>query len=286
MDAGFLRSVTHSDGFEEISKFPDVTREIFALDDGGLHVKSAIFSEYLILHHITSEDIVESVHAILIEAVKRKGVRRYQAMLGSLMRFSMLDRILKNDPQRSQLITGLYEQLRRDVDINSEPLFWLQYSILMTTCNELEMAEEFISTAYARAAEIREFRTFQIDTYALRLLLLVEQEYSEAGAIVRFDDIIDKLTRVRGMIGESSRRVHAVEVLRGFEPFVVARVSDLSKEEANSLVYHLALAMDDLGQLTADERALTGSDEVGASLARAREGIVAHWSTSPLDQRI
>ena len=285
VDAGFLRSVTYSDGFAEISKFPDVTREIFRLEDGGLQVKSAIFAEYLILHHMTSEDIVESVHAILIEAVKRKGVRRYQAMLSNLMRFSMLDGMLTNDPQRSQLIIGLYERLRRDVDINNEPLFWLQYSILMTTCNELEMAEEFISTAYARAADIRGFRTFQIDTYALRLLLLVEQRRSEVGAVERFDDIVDKLTRVRGMIGESSRRVHAVEVLLEFEPFIVARVSDLSREEANGLIYHLALAMDDLEQLTADERALTGSDEVWASLARARDGIVAHWSTAPGDLR-
>jgi len=65
----------------------------------------------------------------------------------------------------------IYEKLRYHIVINDEPLFWLQYSILMTEKEDLIAAEEFLHAAYSRASAI-DFRTYQIDTHACRLLLL------------------------------------------------------------------------------------------------------------------
>ena len=278
VDAAFLRSVTHSDAYAEIARFRDFSGDIFRLDDDNVYVRSAIFSEYLIQHHLTTSDITEGVYQVVVEAVRRKTERRYQAILSSLMRFSVLDRALCNDPHRSGSMITLFERLRHDIDVNQEPLFWLQYSILMTATDDLAMAEDLIRTAYARAAVNPTFRTFQIDTYALRLLLLIEQHARDSVKIARFDEIIEKLERVRSMIGEESRRIHAVEVLNGVEPFVSARVSAFSTTEMNTLVYHLALVTDDLERLSSDDRAQTGSDGVKGSVIRAKERILAHWN--------
>ena len=135
-------------------------------------------------------------------------------------------------------------------------------------------AESFIRTAYARAATKPGFQTFQIDTYALRLLLLIEQRAEGAGEVARFDEIIKKIERVRAMIRDESRRVHAIQVLEGIEPFVSARVSGLSTAEMNTLVFHLALTIESLDQLSPGDRAQTGSDQVRASVMRAKERIL------------
>ena len=276
VEAAFLRSVTDSDAYAEIARFREIAGDVISLDDDDVQVRSAIFSEYLIQNHFTTLDIIECVYSIIVEAVKRKTERRYRTILSTLMRFSILSRALRNDPHRQGPLITLFERLRRDIDVNQEPLFWLQYSILMTDADDLPEAEGFIRTAYTRAAASPGFQTFQIDTYALRLWLLIEQHAEGANRVARFDEIIEKMERVRSMIGDESRRFHAVQVLEGIEPFVSARVSAFSTAEMSTLVYHSALLIENLDQLSLDDRAQTGSDQVKASILRAKQRILAH----------
>ena len=276
VDAAFLRSVTGNDAYAEIGKFREISADIFTLDDDNVQVRSAMFSEYLIQNHLTSSDIIECVCPIIIEAVKRKNERHYQAMLSSLMRFSVLDRALCNDPYRIGAIRNLFDRLHRDIDVNQEPLFWLQYSILMTAAEDLPAAESFVRTAYARAAASRGFQTFQIDTYALRLFLQIEQRDEGGERVTRFGEIIEKMERVRAMIGDESRRFHAIQVLEGIEPFVLSRVSAFSNAEKSTLVFHLNLLTEKLDRLSVDERAQTGSDQVKASVIAAKDRLLAH----------
>jgi hypothetical protein len=275
-DAAFLRSVTHKDAYAEIAKFREIAGDVFRLDDDSIQVRSAMFSEYLIQNYLTTSDIIECVHPIIIEAVKRKSERRYQAILSSLIRFSALDRALSNDPHRLTSLVGLFDRLHRDIGVNQEPLFWLQYSILMTAANDLRAAEGFIMTAYERATASPGFQTFQLDTYALKLLLLVEQRAEGANKVRRFEEIIEKMDRMRSMIVDESRRFHSVQVLEGIEPFVAARISDFSTTEMNALVFHLSLLIENLDQLSPDNRAQIGSDHVKASVLRAKDLILRH----------
>ena len=276
VDAAFLRIVTHSDAYLEIAKFREIAEDVFALDDDNVQVRSAVFSEYLIQNHLSTSDIIENVYPIVVEAVKRKSERRYQAILSSLLRFSVLDRALRNDPHRLGSLISLFERLRCDIGVNQEPLFWLQYSILMTAAEDLESAESFINTAFSRASASPGFQPFQIDTYALRLLMLIEQRAKDETSIKRFEQIIEKLERVRSMIVEDSRRFHAIQVLEGIEPFVSARVEAFSTAESNAMVYHLALLIQNLEELSPDERAKTGSDLVKDSVTRAKQKILSH----------
>ena len=274
VDVGFVRSVTRKDAYGAVAKFRETAGDIFALDDDRLSVRSAIFSEYLIQNHIGSEDITEQAYNILIEAVKRKREPRFQVVLSGLMRFSALYRAMANDPSRIERIKLLFDRLHRDVDMNREPLFWLQYSILMTEAEDLAAAEAYIETAYSRAHDSPGFQTFQIDTYALKLFLLIEQREEKGQSVKRYEDIVEKLERVRSMIGQENRRYHAIQVLDGVDPFVVSRVLDLSTDEKNGLVYHINLLVDRLDNLSPEQKALTRANDISNGLSRAKGRVL------------
>ena len=267
VEAGFLRSVTGSDAYAVIAKHRSTTGDIFRLGDDNVDVRSSVFSEYLIQNHLSTNDVIDGVYPIIVEAVKRKSERRYQGILSSLMRFSILNRALVKAPQKFEVLIGLFERLRRDVDVNKEPLFWLQYAILMTAADKLDIAEEFIRTAYARAAENPGFLTFQIDTFALRLFLLIEQADGESSTVSRFHEIIEKMTKVRSMVAEESNRDQAVQVLEGVEPFIANRGEMLSVSEKNTLMYHLALIRTDLEYLVP-------ADDTQRCIARVLDSII------------
>lgn len=278
VDAAFLRVVTGTDAYAEIARFPVVSRDVFRLDDDNVYVRSPMFSEYLIQNHFETVDILDSVHGIIVEAVRRREERQYQAILSSVMRFSNLDRALTNDPHRLEALSHLFDKLHRDIEVNREPLFWLQYSILMTASENLEAAERFIRTAYSRAADRPRFRTFQIDTYALRLFLLIESKLNGSSAVERFDEIVENLERVRSMVWEESRRYHAIRVLEGIEPFVAQRVSGLSNVEKGGLIQYLDLLIKDLDRLPESVQMETGSVGIRNSVSRARERLIRSHS--------
>ena len=190
------------------------------------------------------------------------------------MQFSNLNRALANDSNRLESLARLFDRLHRDIEVNREPLFWLQYSILMTVSEQLEPAERFIRTAYSRAEDRPRFRTFQIDTYALRLFLLIETRSKNAPTVARFEEITDKLEKVRSMLWEESRRYHAIRVLDGIELFVAERLAMLTAGEKAALVEYLGLVIRDLEQLPGDVQSETGSEEIKHSVNRARERII------------
>jgi hypothetical protein len=274
VEAAFIRSVTGRDAYAEMTRFPEIAGDMFRLYDDELQVRSALFAEYLIQNHFTTADILECVYDIVVEAVKRKKERQYQAITSQLMQVSNLKRALRNDPHHQGALIGLFEKAQRDIEINKEPLFWLQYTILMIDDNNLAAAERFLETAYARAAASPGFRTYQIDTQALRLYLLLEERARDPH-VLRFDQIIEKMELVLAMIGDESHRGHAIRVLEGIEPFIAARVSALAGGEMDGLDLQFSRLVDNLDRLSPEIRAQSGSDQVKASILRARQRIAA-----------
>ena len=57
----------------------------------------------------------------------------------------------------------------------------------MTDSENYQAAEGFIRTAYERAAAIPGFPTFQINTYALKLFLIIEREREDETRVERFE---------------------------------------------------------------------------------------------------
>ena len=266
VDDSLLRIVTGGDPYRQIKRFPDVSEDIFTFEDDHFGVRSSILSDYLIEKHFTKGDIISLVERLVVESVKRMSRRRGRAVLSRLMRFSALYRAVHGDLEE---LTNLFERWRRDDLVSREPLFWLQYAILKTRASDWGVAESFIDMAYSRASEIRGFETYQIDTYALRLLLKVETHSVGANEIRRFDKIIEKLSQVRAMIGGENYRWHAVQVLSELEPFASGRASSMSNSEQMALVYEMRLSIQKLRALPSEIREEAGADTVERKIEQA-----------------
>ncbi|AXV77427.1 hypothetical protein CJO79_10880 [Ralstonia solanacearum] len=272
LEASFLRAVTGEDPYSLRVNGGATAVDLLQFDDDNVQARSALFSEYLIQHHFETDWILDSVYHLIVEAVRRKRERNYQKILGSLMRFSALDWALRRDPNRHAVLMALYDRLHRDSAVNAEPLFWLQYAILMMEVDNLEAAERFLLTAYNRAGESPGFKTYQIDTQALRYVLVRETRDS-ATSVARYDMLIEKLRLVVPMLAEESHRAHAVHVMKDIEPFVNARVNALSVTQKNELVTELDKVLVALARFDITVQAETASVPVSESIERAKRAI-------------
>jgi hypothetical protein len=272
-EPALLRAVTERDPYVELKRHEVVAREIFKLDDDDLEVRSPVFAEYVLREHCDPSDLLGVIEKLIVVAVRRKRERGFQGILSKLMRVAVLKAIIVG-AKGLGTIENLFQSLQRDIEVNDEPLFWLQYAILESELKKFPEAENFLQTAYARAdkSPLR-FETFQIDTYALKLLLHIE-ERSNSKEVARFEQIMNKSELVLSMITDQNRRFHAIQVLEEFEPFVKARAKAMSISERNAMVFELGRLEEALGGLSAEVRAETGSDIIKKSLAAAREYIV------------
>lgn len=268
IEAGFLRALTGQDPYVALGGVGSFGKELFKIDGDGIQVRSGVLAEHILHNHVDADYVLDVAFRIVSDAEKHRHERRFRALSGNLMQFSTLARLLKAEPQRDTKLETFYDRLRRDINVNMEPLFWLQYSIFMMSINRLEPADEFIQTAYERAEEMSGFRTYQIDTHALRLWLRIETA-STSTNIEKFDVIVERMNAVGSMIGDASHRNHAIDVLADIEPFVTARSAFFSVGEKNILVYQLNRLRTALGALDEDKRARSGSDNIKAGIERA-----------------
>jgi hypothetical protein len=272
LETSFLRAVTSEDPYSLRVNGGAIAVDLLQFDDDNVQARSALFSEYLIQNHFETDWVTDGVYRLVVEAVRRKRERIYQKILGSLMRFSALDWALRRDPNRHAALIALYDRLHRDSAVNEEPLFWLQYAILMMEVDDLDGAERFLLTAYNRAEEIPFFKTYQIDTQALRYVLVRETRDS-ATSVTRYDMLIEKLRLVVPMLAEESHRSHAVHVMQDIEPFVKARVNALSVPQKNELVAEFNEILVALARFDMSTQAETASVPVSESVERAKRAI-------------
>lgn len=269
-DPGFIRSVTGLDPFKEFMPIKDIADEIFEMTLDDFRIRSSVFSEYVIQYFLEPSEIVDCIVDAALTAAPRKRERQYRVLMSNLMQYSQLYQMLKGHADTQTLVLQIYEQLRYDQRINDEPLFWLQYAIAMAESDKLATAQEFIDTAYARAAARGGFQTYQIDTQAFRILLRIETEGAKGRPVEKFEAIVEKLALLNSMIGEESHRSFAIKVLENLYPFVRNRAHDLTSQQKTVLVYWLATVGATLGQLPADYRARSGSDQTRRILEDAR----------------
>jgi hypothetical protein len=186
------------------------------------------------------------------------------------MQYSNLRQAFKNVADCADRIVRIYERLRHDERVNDEPLFWLQYAIAMVNGGDLAAAQQFIDTAYARAKERPGFQTYQIDTQAFRILLLIESEATPGRQVAHIQAIIEKLELLNSMLQAESHRIHAVRVLEGMLLFVERRAGDMTSGEKTAVTFWLATLIRTISQLPLEFRLTSGSDRVSAMLGSAK----------------
>jgi len=271
VDEAFIKMVTGYDPRIALSYDHELSRDIFEFSEDAVAPRSSLLSEFALMNWLDSQHVAEMIYKIIVEAVRRRDQRQFQAILSDLMQFRNLSRLLGENADALARIRWLYGQLERDVEVNAEPLFWLQYSILMVAMSRSQEAERFLETAYNRAASRENFKTYQIDVHALRIYLMCEQETPVGSRVERFTKIAQRLQDIGPMLNEDSQRPYVLKVLEEVEPFVRSRVSDLERVEKTALTYHLSNIIHKLENFTMEDRVALGSDSVKFSLDRAKD---------------
>ncbi|WP_417818790.1 SIR2 family protein [Tritonibacter scottomollicae] len=238
----FIRAITGGDPFDILLKNEVATLEFGALSPDALALHSAVFSEYFLKEHVGSRGVVSVICRLAIEAAKRKKnganlssqrSREARKALGALLQYGRLSSLLAAGSERQKSITSLYETLRDNIIINDEPLFWLQYSIFMQDLGNYSMALKHLETAYLRAETTEGFRTYQLDTNYLKLILQAPAgEDDFPGDTEILFDLIDK---VHNMLSTSDHRVHAIRVLEDIKVFCINHGAHLSVGERQRL---------------------------------------------------
>lgn len=172
------------DSFLTLTK-DDVARQIIGLQSGIAHFRSPVMAT-AVLNGLKNATAVTDIVA---ECVKRAERARYaDSYLGEiakeLMRFGNLERILPS-PGKREALQNLYEDLKTVPSIRSNPHYWLQYAIARLSLGELEIARFYFQQAYALAAKMTGYDTFQIDNHYCRLLLLEAESASDSDAAFR-----------------------------------------------------------------------------------------------------
>jgi hypothetical protein len=222
----FIRAVTGGDPFDVLLKNEVATFEFGALTPEALELHSATFSEFFLREFVGSESILDIICVLAFEAARRKNggdhphsqrSREARKALGSLVQFSKISKILEGTNDIKGQITKLYERLRSNTIINDEPLFWLQYSIFMQDCSQYGIARKHLETAYLRAEIIETFRTYQLDTNYLKLILQAPK--GEEGFPGDTETLFELIEKVNVMITGQDSRGHAIRVLEDLKVF-------------------------------------------------------------------
>lgn len=278
VDSSFIRSISHIDAYQVLTEAGETAHEFVNFSHERVEPHSSVFSEYMLKRYLEGHELIGAVFRIASEAARRLNedvslqsdrFRSARATLSGIMRYGFLSDLLRRHPDREVHVKNLYESCRRDIYIKREPLFWLQYSILMQDLGEWELAERHMETAYDRGNDRPGFRTFQLDTNYLGLCLELETEAKAGTTVARLEKIMGLLEACRGMISEGNHRGHVLKVLAKVEGMTRVRRADLARAEANGLVYELNLIVDRLNVLPDEEKASWGSEPVRESLSRA-----------------
>jgi hypothetical protein len=275
VDPSFIRTVAGVDPFAEFKPVEDLSGEVFEVSSDDFRARSSIFSEFVVDAFLQPDEIADCVVEVTLAAAQRKTVRRYRILMSSMMASGNLRRILHRRGDVVTLIINIYERLRHDDRISYEPLFWLQYAIAMSELPRLDTAWEYIGTAYRSAAQRPGFQTYQIDTQAFRIALLLATKEGTGRQVSHLQDVLDGLNRINSMLSEDSHRTYAVKVLEGIPQFVTARCTDMTVAERSAIVFWLNTVVRSLAALSAEFKAISGSEVVRRSLAGAIQSITS-----------
>jgi hypothetical protein len=279
LDDSYLQELAGRDVYADLRRAGSLVEDFLDVRDDRVEMRSSLLSEYLIQRIFSLENILDACYNIITSSTRRKSDRAHRRLSGELMKFSTLQRLLKFHSGLDGALDAHYVRLSNDKDVNAEPLFWLQYAILMKTSGNISSARLFLNTGYERARHIDGFKTFQLDTQALSIYLL-EEIGSQADAVEGLDDLLVSIKTVSDMITDQSNRQYAIEVIGEVPAFIKARLAALKDPEKIALIFELNRAIQGLASLPVEEQAYTGSEIVRAKLEVATATLATPSSKS------
>ncbi len=284
----FLRRILDFDPYDILSHGDESqgARDIFELGETLIQPRSAILVEFILKNFVEHDDIVTWVSELGAGAALVKnqeiemdnvGSDRFNEakhLLGNIFKYSNLKKMLGTDSEANSKISKIYETGRQNKYINKEPLFWLQYCIFQAQLEKLDLAEDYLKTAYERAQLIPRFRSYQLDTYALELNMRIEGAMPATSPVLRFEIIREKLGQIREMVGDGNHRYFAIQTLKELENFVFLRIKGMQRHEKVQLTYELNLIVARFENLPLEIKTQFGTNQVRDSIARAKNMLI------------
>ena len=147
-------------------------QDLFKQDRNGAVSISSVFAMYLLKSQFSSNEIKNRFLNIAEKFDKKQNHSRdHNLLFKHVLKFSSLERILKDDA-KLKTMSSYYEDLKRKVHwITNDPHYWLQYGMAQLAHNNFDKARVLFSTAYSLASKKPGYYTDQIDTQQARLLL-------------------------------------------------------------------------------------------------------------------
>lgn len=135
---------------------------------GNISFGNAIIGEFVLRIHSKKNDIIGAVVRFANFINEHSAQRSLQWIVRRILRYRNLSRLLGS----STLPNEVFDRASYIPSVNSDPLFWVQYSISQMEDKKFLPADRYLATAYAKA-KIKgpNFDTYQIDTHAARLVV-------------------------------------------------------------------------------------------------------------------
>lgn len=162
-------------------------RQMFKLDGTHIKTKSSIFALALISHQFSSTYIVDQLLKIVTAIGEPWGqVREKKEIQKSLLRFSVVERLLP-EKQRKNNLVRYYENLKHRLPwLKTDPHYWLQYGMSQVTYRDFDKAQNYFDQAYALARNRHDYHTAHIDTQQARLFLFRALENQDSAASYKY----------------------------------------------------------------------------------------------------
>lgn len=145
-------------------------KQLFRIQGTRILAKSSIFAVALISHQFHSTYIVDQL--LKIVAAIDDGIKDVKDIQKSLLRFSVIERLLPAK-QRMQNLVRYYEHLKREISwLKRDPHFWLQYGMAQLTYKHFDKAQGYFDQAYALAKQKHNYHTDHLDTQQARLFVM------------------------------------------------------------------------------------------------------------------
>lgn len=205
-DEIFKSSIRNEAGFQGV----------YAIDGNRIRSKSSIFGLALARNNFSASYIVAQLLKIVGSVTDDRGESRdVRELFKSLLRFSIVERLLPEKNRKDNLVR-YYEQLKRTVSwLSSEPHYWVQYAMALLTFNEFDRAQGFLEQAYALAERRNNYHTDNIDTQQARLYLLRCLQETVASEAARYFTLANNvLSRVPNDVGKLRQLERYVDVYR------------------------------------------------------------------------
>lgn len=135
---------------------------------GRVSFGNSIVGEFVLHNHQKRNDVIGAIVRFANFVDTHVSQRSLQWIVRRLLRYWNLRRLLGS----ATVPNDVLDRASNIPSVNSDPLFWVQYSISQMENNNFLPAERYLETAYARAkSRGANFDTYQIDTHSARLVI-------------------------------------------------------------------------------------------------------------------